>query len=272
MTGIWWLASYPKSGNTWVRAFLASLRRDGGAVDLNALDIPIAAARPWFDHVAGVPSSLLTDAEIEAVRPACYRVLAAEATEPLILKVHDAWQPALFPVDATAGVVCIVRDPRDVAVSFAHHLGKTIDEAIAAMADPANTIARTGPGLAAQLPQRLSSWSAHVESWLDGPGVPVHLLRYEHMAADPASRLGGVARFVGLEASAEAVAIAVAASRFDTLQAQEAGAGFIERPARMAQFFRRGVAGGWRDSLTPAQANRIVRDHGPMMARLGYRL
>ncbi|MFX4369970.1 hypothetical protein ABTA37_19770, partial [Acinetobacter baumannii] len=89
-----------------------------------------------------------------------------------LLKVHDAWLPTaagepLFPPEATAGVVCIVRDPRDVAVSLAHHLAVPIDAAIAMMADPDAQLARVERGLPLQLRQRLSTWSGHVEGWLD---------------------------------------------------------------------------------------------------------
>jgi hypothetical protein len=62
----------------------------------------------------------------------------------------------------------------------------------------------------------------------------------------------------------------VDAVRFDRLRAAEDQDGFVERQPGMDRFFRRGIAGGWRDSLSPEQIARIESDHGTMMRRLGY--
>ena len=57
-TGIWWLASYPKSGNTWLRVFLASLI-SGRPVDINAMSGPgpSADARSCLDEALGIRRS-----------------------------------------------------------------------------------------------------------------------------------------------------------------------------------------------------------------------
>lgn len=278
MNGFYWLASYPKSGNTWVRLALDSLARNGAPPDfaVHTRFIPIAANRPVLDDLLDVESSDLTATEAEALRPRLYEAEAQAATAPLLRKVHDAWNltaagEPLFPPAVTLGTVCIVRDPRDVAVSLADHLGKTPDEAIALMADPEATLARHGRRGKTQLPQRLLTWSAHVESWLDAPGMPPPLvLRYEDMVADPAGSLLRVARHLDWTTTPEESERAAAATRFDALRAAEERHGFRERSLKAARFFRRGVAGGWRDTLAPAQAARIERAHAAVMARLGY--
>lgn len=60
--GIYWLASYPKSGNTWFRVFLANLRREKSEpVDINQLDTNgIASARELFDKMIGLEGADLT--------------------------------------------------------------------------------------------------------------------------------------------------------------------------------------------------------------------
>ncbi len=275
MSGYYWLASYPKSGNTWLRLFLESLAAGGRAVDINALTLgEHAASRVVFDWVLDIESADLTDDEIGNARPRLYEIKAQDAPAPLLSKVHDAWcmTPAgepMFPPAVTRGAIYIVRDPRDVAVSLAHHLNESVDAAIAHMA-------RFGAGLAAprqrvppQLPQQIWSWSRHVESWLDAP-ISVLPLRYEDMLADPLPCFGVAARFLGFEAARDAVAAAVDAVRFERLRAAEDTSGFCEAPAGAARFFRRGIAGGWQDSLTPEQVVRIERDHGAVMRRLGY--
>lgn len=278
MTGLTLLASYPKSGNTWLRAVLESLRRGGAPVAINELAQGIAnvARRGWFDSFMGVESSDLTPAEIARARPSFHRRLACNTVEPTILKVHDAWQPVEhggeppFPADCVAAVLYVVRDPRDVAVSLAHHIGKPIDEAITKMADPKAMASVEKTGLRPQLPQFISSWSAHVESWLDAPALRLHVMRYEDMVAAPERTFADAARFLGLPMTPASLAGAIEATHFDALRTQEERSGFNERPAGMERFFRRGVVGGWRDSLTDAQSERIVSTHRQVMRRLGY--
>ena len=110
MGKIIWLASYPKSGNTWVRVLLTNYLRNGEApADINRLDGgPIASARLWFDEWAGIEASALDDKIIERLRPDVYRCMAIESTETLYMKAHDAWYRTdrgepLFPPDITGG-------------------------------------------------------------------------------------------------------------------------------------------------------------------------
>ena len=272
------LSSYPKSGNTWVRAVLDSAARGGGAIDLNATlrGITIAASRYDFDQRMGLEASDLTEAEIVAARPLLWELLLQTKPDRSVIKVHDAFPgpqdgaPSVFPAGVIAAIVYVARDPRDVAVSFAHHFAVRLDDAIAWMADPTTTLDSIGGALPEHLPQTLSSWSRHVEGCLDAPGLNRHLMRYEDMCAAPEATFGAMLRFLGFDAEPGLVARAVGAARFETLRGQEDAVGFGERAAQMDRFFRRGVAGGWRDSLTPAQADRIVSDHGAVMRRLGY--
>jgi aryl sulfotransferase len=278
MTALTLLTSYPKSGNTWVRAVLDSVQRGGGAIDINAnlAGTSVAAARHLFDRTMGLEASDLTEEEITGAQPLLWPLIAQGGADPCMIKVHDALVPPrpgvepLFSSSVVAAVVYVARDPRDVAVSFAHHFGTSADDAITWMADPATTLDSIRGWLPKHLPQLVSSWSRHVESWLDTPGLRLHLMRYEDMRTDPQAAFAAVIRFLGLEADASTVARAVAAARFEALRAQEEAAGFLEREPHMDCFFRRGIVGGWRDSLTPAQAERIVCDHGAMMRRLGY--
>lgn len=276
MSGFYWLASYPKSGNTWLRLALRSLSLGGASVDFRSPEsfAPIAASRAELEDVLDAPVDDLTDDEAEVLRPRLYEAQARAATTSLFRKVHDAngrtcaGEP-LFSSAVTLGSVYVVRDPRDVAVSLAHHNGTGMDAAITLMANPAATLAANVTSGKWQLRQRLSTWSLHVESWMvQEKGLL--LLRYEDMLADPDGALARVARHLGLEVSPRAVALAVEATGFERLRAAEERDGFRESPMTSVRFFRRGVAGGWRDTLAPAQAERIAADHGAVMARLGY--
>src|SRR6185369_1295236 len=80
MAEIFWLASYPKSGNTWMRILLNNYRRNAPEpADINKLEGgPIASARVWFDEWVGIEASALDDALIERLRPGVYRCMARE--------------------------------------------------------------------------------------------------------------------------------------------------------------------------------------------------
>src|SRR5262249_45360397 len=136
MRNLVWLASYPKSGNTWFRMLVASLFVDSGSLDINRLLEPagVAGDRSLFDATALIESALLLDEEVDGLRPRVYEALAQSVAEnrgnrkgPRLMKVHDAYvltpkgEPLLKGADAA---IVIVRDPRDVVVSLAHHTGR----------------------------------------------------------------------------------------------------------------------------------------------------
>jgi len=282
MSDLVWLASYPKSGNTWFRMLVASLSVEGDNLDINRLSESggLAGDRASFDAVTLIESALLLDEEIDSLRPRVYEALAKAAAEnragrmgPYLMKVHDAYvltpkgEPLLKGADAA---IVIVRDPRDVAVSLAYHTGRSIDDAIAFMATPNATFAAAGRGQPSQVRQTVLSWNAHVTSWLDQHDIPIHLVRYEDMSSDPARIFRAALRFVGRDISADEAARAVKLASFHNLQAQERAAGFGEHVIAGGLFFREGRSGGWRQRLTKEQVRRIEMDHESAMARMGY--
>lgn len=282
-----WLASYPKCGNTWLRLLLANLGQDE-SVSRGAPRLAggIASGRALIDEALMFATGLLTHDECDRIRPAVYRHVSeledeAEAVhfaDTRFLKTHDAWtltdrnEPLLGGAEAARAAVLIVRDPRDVVASLANHNGKSIDDAVAIMADPLDMLAGATDRQALQLRQRLLGWSGFNRSWLDQRELPVHLLRYEDMLADTAGELSRLLDKLGFEIGRDAIGRAVERSSFEALQAQEAQFGFREAPVKMSEgrFFRKGRAGGWREELTAAQCARIEADHAGMMRRLGY--
>lgn len=278
MAKIIWLASYPKSGNTWMRVLLTNyLHNSDAPADINKLDGgPIASSRAWFDEWAGIEASAMNDTVIERLRPDVYRCMAGESPGTLYMKVHDAWGrtdrgDALFPEDVTGGAVYILRNPLDMAKSCAHHWGLDIYKAIENMCDPEFAVARSIGGLSDQLRQRMLSWSGHVRSWIDESGLPVHIVRYEDLCQDAEATFAEIVRFCGLLYDEAHVRKAVAFSDFAELQRQEHNKGFRERPVQApGLFFRRGQAGSWREELPFELAKRLIEAHGEMMKRFGY--
>ncbi len=278
-----WLASYLKSGNTWTRLLLANFLADSEQpVPINGIDTVLPGFYPhdrrWFDEVTGLSSSECTDDEVESLRPAALRAVAADAAgERQFCKVHDALHETaagepLFPADVTAGAIYLVRNPLDVAVSWAFHVGRAnspgLAEIVARMNDPRSTVAGS---CSPQLRQRLLDWSGHVESWRAAP-FSVLLVRYEDLLADAAGQLARMVRFAGLDGAADRHRLrrAAEATAFPRLQEQETRHGFRESDPRCRRFFRAGRSGDWRRHLNAAQAQQITLRHGPAMLACGY--
>lgn len=283
-SAIVWLASYPKSGNTWFRVFLANYLADRDQpVSINALGggggltRGIASGRNIFSETLGIDAGDFTHDEYDCLRPDAYRALAARAPETPYMKVHDAniatadGEP-LIPPDATARAIYFVRNPLDVVVSLANHSSQPIDRIIEHMGDPSHAFCSTVRGMANQLRQRLLTWSGHVGSWIDHTAFPVHVMRYEDMLSQPAETFGGAVRALGLVDDDARLARAIEFSRFEELRKQESEApdGFLEAPPNVEHFFYQGRAGAWRDHLSAEQTRRVITAHAPMMRRLGY--
>ncbi len=272
-----WLASYPKSGNTWFRVFLSNLlSKENHPVDINNLyATPIASNRELFDEATGLSSSDLTPEEIDNLRSGVYEYAARNSNDILFQKIHDAWllteagEP-MFSSKVTKSVVYFVRNPLDVAVSFSNHLSKSLESTVNIMADNGYAFGSTSNRLHLQLRQKLLTWSNHVKSWVDESNLPVIVLRYEDMKTDTFSTFSKALKFVGIEATDEEIIKAIGFSDIKEMQKQEAEKGFKEKPANASSFFRKGEAGSWRNELSDDLVKKICTDHREMMIRFGY--
>lgn len=272
-----WLASYPKSGNTWFRVFLSNLFNDSQEpADINNLhETPIASARQPFDEVTGLPSSDLTFQEVEQLRPEVYRYQAQELDGIQYRKVHDAYTyledgSPLFPTDVSLGAIYFIRNPLDVLISFAHHSAKEPADMIEVLNDPGKAFGKSPKRLFNQLRQKLSTWSGHVKSWLDQQNIPVHVMRYEDMRRSPKNTFLQAVNFLNLEVGEESVEKALNKSDLSVLKEQEKKNGFKEKMIKADSFFRKGQVGEWKEVLTKDQVDKIVNEHAEVMKRFGY--
>jgi hypothetical protein len=276
-SGIVWLASYPKSGNTWTRAFLHNLFKaasgEADAQDINALwRFSVAVGgKELYTKVLGFEPTNEHRNEIAAARHEVQRLVADDLEGLIFTKTHQALVidrgSTTINFEVTAGAIYIVRNPLDLAISFAHHLGRSIDEAITVMGT-LNAETAVSP---TQVHEVYGSWSQHVLSWTGKPHQAILVMRYEDMLAEPARTFGALARHLHLDHTPAQLADAVERSSFGKLRAQEEKEGFRERPKAAERFFREGRAGQWKEVLTARQIARIVSDHSEQMARFGYR-
>ena len=273
MGGIIWLASYPKSGNTWMRAFLHNLLRDlDKPADINELDqfAHGDGMKDWYESVSGRPFAELGDDDIAALRPEVHKRMTESFPDSVFVKTHsllaeDNGVP-LITMEYTTGAIYILRSPLDVAVSLTHHMGMTVDETIEYLADPqAGSFADP-----LNIPQKFGSWSLHVESWTQTPHTGLHVVRYEDMLAKPMTTFRAAARFLGLDPPRERMARAIEFSSFNVLREQEQRRGFREKSLFAEAFFNSGTAGQWRKILSAAQVEAVLGAHRQQMERFRY--
>lgn len=268
-----WLASYPKSGNTWLRTFLTNYVQDlDEPADINKLIGGWSYLdRGQFDDIMGLSSSDMTEDELNHYRPQFHNGIVEHADSPVFIKSHEAYRrfpngSSLFASDGGNKAIHLVRNPLDVAVSFAHHNDKTIDRTIKKLG---NSKAKMSGG-AFRFVEHMSDWTRYNESWIDQDELPILSLRYEDILSDTEACFAEIIRFTRLDFAQDRLKKAIAFSRFDQLQEQEKQKGFSERQPTAQSFFRKGQEGDWQNALSPEQVSRIIDRHGPLMERLGY--
>lgn len=255
-----WLASYPKSGNTWMRSLLAHyLMPAGQAPDINNLrQFTTGDTRQdFFDAAAGKPFRGESLEEWVKVRAGALRLIAGSKPDHHFVKTHcqtiRMFDQDIIPPDLTAAAIYIMRNPFDLAPSFARHQGADIDTAIERMCY-SDTVMGTPTGIY----DLLGRWDDHIQVWNEAPGLPRHVVRYEDLLSHPTKTMRTLLeKFLRVKVDGPKLARAIKATSFEAMKKQEETLGFTEKPQGMTAFFAKGQAGVWRDDLTPQQVGRI---------------
>ena len=284
------IASYPKSGNTWVRCVIEALRRpDLQEIDLNQIQTAAvwAAEVNLIDCLSGMDVEGLSRSEAVVCRKAAYEsAYRWYGGERLYMKVHDAnvltETGRLFHKGNTTGCIYIVRSPLDIVPSYAHHNAGAVTqdsvesviahmEATDAYMESHLTTVRDRDGRTLGLaPQPLMRWDEHVQSYLDGFDGPLLVCRYEDLHAAPLGEAKRIADFLGIDHTADDLDRACRLASFRRLADREKATGFREAPSAVPRFFRSGHIGEGAKVLSKTQRAAILRAHGATMDRLGY--
>lgn len=270
--GVVWIASWPKSGNTWMRVLLTGLIAGDGPLDIN--DLPgqdlFVGGREHFEDAALVGADLLTQAELLRIRATVQDWIVDRVRDAQFWKTHDPFAAAdgahVLGTRARAAIY-LLRDPRDVVISLRHHLQEPLDQCVDRI-----LASDCQPMMNMLVAPWWGRWDDHVDGWTTQTLIPTIAVRYEDLIVDTAGRLLDVARFLGIPADAAAARGAADRTRFEELRRQEAERGFRERMPGQRAFFREGRAGQWREVLTADQVRRIEQAFAPTMRRWGYAL
>lgn len=272
MSGILWLASFPKSGNTWLRVFIENLFRNSAEpVSINELGVVRYGDMmgPLFEKIAGKPLQEMSDAELHALREPLQKSWAQEP-QTSIVKTHNALmmhegRPLIY-LECTAGAAYVVRNVFDVTVSYADHYRLTLDDAVEAMTSGLQTT-RTTPAAVFQV---LGTWTDHYRSWHAVENFNPLTLKYEDMVKSPMKAFGSFMRYLGVPKNPTRLKRAVKNSSFSVVSRQESQTGFRERVHQSQKFFRAGGVGGYRRVLNGDQVKRLTERHYDLLLELGY--
>ena len=290
----WYLASYPKSGNTWCRVFITELRRLAGLDSAEATaaaqqeerelrlnrDLAtgsIVSSRHWLDDQLGIDTSDMSWAELDKVRGRVGHQRAVYAECLRYHKVHDAFvspdsaaQPVV-PVEHCRGAVVVIRHPEDVAVSLSHFFSWDLERCVAFLLNEQAALCRSSKRGGQQVRQFMGTWANHVNSWVDQQQIPVLLLRYEDLLAQPEEHFGRLTGFLDLPSEPALIRQTVANTCFEKLRAkEEEEGGFHERPDGCERFFRSGRSGEGREQLNADQLVRLEQAFSSTLKRFGY--
>ena len=261
-----------------MRIFLNNLIEDGDEpVDINDLKkFPFshASGRNIFDQALGFSSTLLSRKELRRLQADVYRHFASRQEKTVMLKVHDAYtytngKPD-FPTEATHSAIYILRNPLEVACSYAHHRNSSIEKTIECMEDKNHSMAASGNRAARQVWQRLQDWSSNVESWTSVTEFPVLVVRYEEMLENTFVTFRKAAEFLNYPTDEKRIRKAIEFSSFENVQKLESEGAFREKPVKAKNFFRSGKSDSWKDTLDSRQVDLIKARHGKVMKKFGY--
>ncbi len=276
-----WLASYPKSGNTWLRMFLRSyfLEKDQkfsinstGNKDfetslfpnyalLKELNIDYKKFKNIYQNWINLQSHINKNNKVN------------------FLKTHNAnlviENYKFTDTDNTIGGIYIVRDPRDVLISYSHHLDLSHEEVLRNMTDNNNyELCTNDPHLKEGFIRTITgSWSTNYQSWKSYKGRHLHFLKYEDLTKNPKKEFFNILKylknFVDFEIDEEKVNKSIKETTFINLQNIEKKEGFKEEGMRTG-FFRKGKVGDWRTNLDPKIAGNLESKFEKLMKELGY--
>jgi hypothetical protein len=268
---IHWLASYPKSGNTWVRVFLDAYAT-GYPINLNSAFKFVSTDIDPIIFQMMMPrsvSELTLTEQFMYHNGALLNLIKCAKTKNIVVKTHNAKAfvegVTLIPPSISDKSIYIIRDPRDVCISAAYHFNIAISDMIPFMADSG----RIGES-EHNLYHLFMSWTDNVFSWtIKNKDIPVTIIKYEKLITKTKQTFKLILEALDIRYDEQRFDFALNQSSFSNLQQQEKSQSFSERRGP-ENFFRVGKMNQWKEVLTKDQIDRIEKDHREMMQHYGY--
>ena len=268
------LASYPKSGNTWLRSIIGNLYNFDKEFSLNDLkSIPLLSIKKHFSKFENKVFVNNNDLHFDWISQniiKCQNILNNKPNHLNIFKTHSARHKNFTNETVNAGFIYIVRDPRDIIVSLKNFSGKEINKTIDEFLF-SNSLMITTNG--AQ--ELLSTWELNVQSWLNYNSVPRLIIKYEDLKLNPKEIILNIKKFLNkihrlnIILSDQDIDKIIENTNFNNLKKLEEKNGFDEATIH-SKFFRSGTSNQWKDVLTNTQVKLIEKNLKSLMRYFNY--
>ena len=279
-----WIASYPKSGNTWVRSLLSTyLYTEDGIFNFNLLKkILKFPSKKYLEFFTEDFSDIKKISEYWIA--AQNRINLYNENESIFLKTHSALctlENNSFTNKAnTQAVIYIVRDPRNVITSISNHYSFNIEESYNFMIDNSRMlVADKWGGKNFGISEMLGSWSQHYKSWQNIKFAPILNIKYENLINDTKNSLitiiNFLQRFIEVKVDNKKILKTVESCNFENLSKMEKKQGFdeaaySEKTSKKVDFFHLGEKNNWKNLLSLEMEKKIRTAFDKEMKELKY--
>jgi len=266
-----WLASYPKSGNTFVRSMLASyfFSKDG-SYDFNLIKNIKQFPHGGLFQKLGI--NIKNQSEVIKNYIRVQDIINKKNGSIKFFKTHSFFFDLFTNLNNTLGVIYIVRDPRNVIASFSNYMNMSIEESLKFM------INGKGDGLS-----WIENWSTNYNSWKIFKKHQKYLLiKYEDLIQNPDKIFLEILEFIHKLANKSKIIIdetkfknTMKSTSFNNLRKLEKEKGFPEarkdpNSGKVTPFFNLGSKRDWTKSLDENIIIELEKTFNKEMKELGY--
>ncbi len=268
------LASYPKSGNTWLRSIIGNFYNFDKEFSLNDLkSIPLLSIKKHFSEFNNkvyINNNELHFDWISQNIIQCQNLLNNKSNHLNIFKTHSARHKNFTNETVNAGFIYILRDPRDIVVSFKNFTGNSLDQIIDELLFQKQLMINTNGAK-----ELLSTWELNVQSWLNYNSVPRLIIKYEDLKLNPKRIILNIKEFLNkihrlnINLRDQDIDKIIDNTNFNNLKKLEDKNGFDEA-TKHSKFFRSGTSNQWKDILSNSQAKLIEKNLKSLMRYFNY--
>jgi hypothetical protein len=232
------LVTYPKSGTTWMGFLFANI--------LHGMRSPSLNLRTYLKYVPDINKLYYDNGDLSKY---------SNTPDPRFFSTHATYDSA-FP-----RVIYVMRDPRDVMVSYWYHT-KLMSPSFNLSLEDFMVSDNQWPNL----------WHEHVKEWVLDKHKSVFVVKYEDLMADTFAATKKLLEFIDYPFDEQLVQHAIEVSKFEKMKSLEEKYGSGQHADSVKGFIRKGKSGSWRDEINPDVLAGLEKKFGSVMKAVGYEI
>ncbi len=290
---IFWISSYPKSGNTLIRAILTGLffSNDGKVSFENMRNIALFETTRRLNFIKSVnKKDFYNLGDLRTLSKYWQKIQVNQELKITngfgFLKTHSCLvsiKNNMFTnSDITKGYIYVIRDPRDLCISWAKHSNYSINQSIDFLCNPLSVLKWINKSKYSLMPkdifplQFISSWGEHVKSWTKNDiSVPKLIIKYEDLITNKKTTINNIIKFFddsfGIKITNLDIKVKniIETTDFNYMKNREDQSGFDEAMP-WSSFFRKGKKEEWKKILNNEQQLKIEENFKNYMKNYNY--